>query len=205
MTCFYLSSMIAAMRTFFLIFTCVVIVSLLGACNITGLEQSDPTLTAVPDIAPSEEIIEPSQNYEPVECAFMWANDPLPELSADFNQALQTALPDAEGYAEAYGENCVTEEGEVVRFLAMETDYHVTLKVVDLEDKQALGELVERVMFVLMEFPTEETPGPQPGYIGITFETPDDSVRLWIMRTEIETALKNGMSGIELFNVLIAK
>jgi len=132
----------------------------------------------------------------------MWANDPLPELSAEFNRTLQTALPNAEGYAEAFGENCVTETGEVARFLAMQTDYHLTLMVDDLEDRQALGELVENVMDVLAGFPTEETPGPQPGYIGITFESPEDSFRLWVMRTNVEAALKSGMRGEELFNAI---
>lgn len=183
------------MRTFFLIFTCVVIVSLLGACNI-------------PDITSSMETVEPVEStpaYETVKCAFMWANDQLPELSADLNQALQTALPDSEGYAQAYGENCVTEGGQVVRFHAMETDFYITLKVEDLGDLQVLGELVEEVMDVLSGFPTEETPGPQPGYIGITFESPEDSIRLWDMRTNVEAALESGMRGEDLFNALQSK
>jgi hypothetical protein len=131
----------------------------------------------------------------------MWANESLPELSNDFNQALQD-IAGAEGYAQAYGENCVTNEGEVLRFLAMETDFYVTLKVDDLENKQVLGKLVEQVMEVLAEFPTDETPGPQPGYVGITFETSRDSLRLWIMRNEIETALADGLRGAELFIAL---
>ena len=137
-----------------------------------------------------------------MECAFMWANDPLPELSNDFDAALKVIQSKAEGYAQAYGENCVTNEGKVVRFLAMETDFYITLKVENLEDKQILGKLIEQTMEVLADFPTDETPGPQPGYIGITFETPGDSLRLWVMRTEVEIALENGLQGEELFNAL---
>lgn len=197
--------MIVTMRSIFLIFTCVVIVSILGACNIPTSKQTDFTLTAVSETTPAEEAVEPSQDYESVECAFVWANDPLPELSDDFNQTLQEVLPNAEGYAEAYGENCVTETGEIVRFHAMETDYHITLRVETLENEQILGELLVRVMDVLAGFPTDETPGPQPGYVGITFEAPDDELRLWFTRTEGETALKNGMRGVKFFNALKAK
>ena len=96
----------------------------------------------------------------------------------------------------------MTETGEVARFLAMETDFHITLNVEDLDDQQTLGRLVKVVMTVLAEFPIEDTPGPQPGYVGLTFETTNDSLRLWVMRTDIEAALENGLQGEELFIAL---
>jgi hypothetical protein len=135
----------------------------------------------------------------------MWANQPLPDLSNEFNRALSDVFLNAEGYAQAYGENCVTSGGEVARFLAMETDFNITLQVEDLEDTQVLGELIEQVMAVLADFPTDETPGPQPGYVGITFETPEDSINLWVMRAKIETALADGLRGAELFKLLQEK
>jgi len=159
----------------------------------------------VPDAVPSQETVEPAQVNESAPCAFVWANDSLPELSEAFDKALKEIQTQAEGYAKAYGENCVTEQGEVVRFLAMETDFYITLKVESLENKQALGELSEQVMAVLAEFPTDETPGPQPGYIGITFEAPGDSLRIWFTRTNAKIALENGLQGEELFNALLAK
>lgn len=179
------------MRTLFLKTIGALIMVLLSACNFPK---------------PGEPIsVEPGgQGYEYTECAFMWANEPLPELSDDFNQALKD-ISGAEGYAQAYGENCVSNEGEVVHFLAMETDFYVTLKVENLEDKQTLGELVEQVMGVLAKFPTDEIPGPQPGYVGINFETPEDEFRLWVTRTDIATALENGIRGEELFNALQGK
>ena len=158
--------------------------------------------TDIPNTAPATTTVEQPQDGQPVDCAFMWAIDPLPELSESFDQALKESLPNAEGYAEAFGENCVTEAGDIARFLAMETDYHITLAVDDLNDKQILGKLVEDVMDVLAEFSTEDTPGPQPGYIGITFEAPNDISRLWVMRTDAEVALDNGLQGEELFIAL---
>ena len=190
------------MRTFFLRISFVFITALLSACNFPRSGQPVPDVIDSPDTAPPTKTIQPQQDYEPVECAFMWANEPLPELSNDLEETLKGFQTEAEGYAQAYGENCVTNKGEVVRFLAMETDYYITLKVEDLDDKQALGELIEGVMEVMAKFPTEETPGPQPGYIGITFESDTDSLRLWVPRTKIEVAMREGQRGEELFNSL---
>jgi hypothetical protein len=135
----------------------------------------------------------------------MWAHEPLPELSNQFDTALKDILPQASGSADAYGENCINAQGEVVRFLAMETDYYVTIPVETLEDKGALGEIAEQVMSVLAEFPVEETPGPQPGYVGIIFEAPADELRLWFPRRDAQAALESGLRGEELFNNLETK
>ena len=190
------------MRAFSLLTIGTLIIFLSSACNFPRPGQPVPEVIDSPDIVPSTKTSQPQGDYEPVECAFVWANEPLPKLSDDLDEVLKGFQAGAEGYAQAYGENCVTNEGEVVRFLAMETDYHITLMVEDIDDKQALGELIEGVMEVLAEFPTEETPGPQPGYIGIIFETYNDSFRLWVMRTKIETAMRDGLQGEELFNSL---
>lgn len=142
------------------------------------------------------------QEYVYTECSFVWARKSLPDLSKDFKEALRDVQPQAEGYAEAYGENCIDSQGNVVRFLAMETDFYVALKVRDLEDKQALGELIEQALAVVAKFPVEETPGPQPGYVGITFEAPGNELRLWFTQRDAETALDNGLHGEELFDAL---
>jgi hypothetical protein len=190
------------MRTNFQRIISILTIFLLGSCGLPGSEQSTFELTDTPNVAPATITVEPSQNDQSVDCAFIWAKKPLPNLSESFDQTLKEALPNAGGYAEAYGENCVTETGEIARFLAMETDFHITLSVEDLEDQQMLGNLIEDVMTVLSAFPTEDIPGPQPGYIGLTFETPNDSIRLWIMRTDIEAALERGLQGEKLFTTL---
>jgi hypothetical protein len=93
----------------------------------------------------------------------------------------------------------------VVRFLTKETDFYVTLQFEDLEDKQALGGLIEQVLDVVDKFPVEETPGPQPGYVGITFKAPEAELRLWFTQIDAKAALENGSRGEELFDVLQAK
>lgn len=192
------------LKKFYKVFGILIIV-LLGACNFPRQDQLIASVTIMPENVPALETLEPMQDYASTDCGFTWANEPLPEISSEFNQALQEVLPEAEGFAQAYGENCVTNEGKVVRFLAMETDFYITLQVENLEDRQALGESVEPIMEVLADFPSDKTPGPQPGYIGITFESPEDSLRLWVMRTEVESALEEGLRGVELFNTLQSK
>jgi len=178
---------------------------LLSACNFPGPGQSAPGLTVVPDTEPIPVTETPPQDNTSTECGFVWARQPLADLSKEFDAALKEVLPEASGYAEAYGENCINSQGEVVRFTAMETDFYVTLEVESLEDKQALGELVEQVLSVLEQFPVEDTPGPQPGYMGITFQAPRDELRLWFTQLEAQAAIDNGLRGEELYLALQVK
>lgn len=191
------------MHTFYKI--SIALLFLLSACNFPGQGQPAPGVTLVPVTAPAQITDTPSQDYTYTECGFVWAREPLGDLSKEFDAALKEVQPQASGYAEAYGENCINNQGEVVRFAAMETDYYVTLEVENLEDKEALGLLSEQVLGVLAQFPVEDTPGPQPGYVGITFEAPTGELRLWFTRVDAEAALKNGLHGEELFNALQAK
>jgi hypothetical protein len=92
-----------------------------------------------------------------------------------------------------------------MRFLAMETDFYVTLKVADLEDQQELGNSIEQILEVIAQFPVTETPGPQPGYVGLTFETPGDAVRLWFTQLEAQAAMDHGLRGEELYLALQQK
>ena len=183
------------MRTFFT--TSLLVIFLLSACNFPKPGQSNPGLTVEPDAS--------AQDFTSSECAYMWARKSLPDLSKDFEEALKEMQPQADGYAEAYGENCMDNQGNVVNFLAMETDFYVTLEVKNLEDKQALGELIEQVLAAVAKFPAEDTPGPQPGYVGITFKAPGDELRLWFTQMDAQTALENGLQGEELLNALQTK
>jgi len=187
------------MRSFFI--TSILIIFLLSACNFPRQGQPDPGLTVGPDSGLSTVTATP-QDYTYTECSFVWARESLPDLSKDFKEALKDVQSQANGYAEAYGENCMDSQGNVVRFLAMETDFYVTLEVKDLQDRQALGELIEQVLDVAAKFPVEDTPGPQPGYVGITFEAPGDELHLWFTQSDAETAIENGLHGGELFDAL---
>lgn len=182
-----------------------VIIFILSTCSQPRFQQPTETPSFPPTAIETLERFTPLPVDTSGECGFIWANEALPELSDRFEQALQNAIPGAQGRAQAYGENCVSETGEIINFLAMETDFFVTLKVENLDDKQALGILIQTTMEVLAEFPTDETPGPLPGYVGINFETEHDTLRIWVMSTKIEEALDNGLQGEELLNFLRAE
>lgn len=183
----------------------ILLIFLLSACNFPKPEQPTPGSTVAPEAESARETETPSQDHPYTECAFAWAREPLADLSKEFDEALKEVHPQVSGRAEAYGENCLNDQGEVARFLAMETDFYVTLQVKDLEDKQALGELIEQVLTVVARFPPEDTPGPQPGYVRITFVSRGDELRLWFTQVEAKAVLGQGLQGEELYYALQAK
>ena len=136
-------------------------------------------------------------------CSWNWATQPLPELSAQVQTAMETAgLKGITAAAEAYGENCINAKGEVARFATMETDFRITVKVASLKGRDALGTLLEEILVVLDGFPTGTTPGPQPGYVGVTFRAEKDELRLWFLVKEGESARALGLRGAALLDML---
>jgi hypothetical protein len=180
----------------------ILLLLLCTACTPAGPVQPMSSVTAPPETATVQVTDTPTQDSTYTECGYAWATQPLADLSQTFDEALKEAIPQSSGRAEAYGENCLNSQGEVVRFLTMETDFHITIQVQGLEDKQTLGTLTEQVLTVIGRFPVDETPGPQPGYVGIIFAASGDDLRLWFTQTDAETALENGLHGEELFNAL---
>jgi hypothetical protein len=138
-------------------------------------------------------------------CYFNWATQFLPDLSAQAQVAMEAAgLKDITVRAEAYGENCYdSQTNEPVSFGAMETDFHITVKVADLADKDDLGNSLEKILVVLDKFPTGTTPGLQPGYIGVSFRTDSDELNLWFTVTEGKSARDDGLLGAALLDKLL--
>jgi hypothetical protein len=105
--------------------------------------------------------------------------------------------------AEAYGENCYdAQTDEVVSFGAMETDYYITVKVADLADRNSLGNMLEKILVVMDAFPVGTTPGPQPGYIGVSFQAGGDELNLQFTAAEGKSAREAGLTGAALLDEL---
>ncbi len=137
------------------------------------------------------------------QCGWVWANQPLPELSATLQEALRAnGLPDASANAQAYGENCLDSQGNILRFAAMQTDFYVTLPAASLADTAELGALLDATLAVLDQFPAGQTPGPQPGYVGITFQSSGGEIRLWIAPAHLSELRDSGLGGAALFEAL---
>jgi hypothetical protein len=158
----------------------------------------EPAPTATPTATSTAT---PTAAYE--QCAWQWATQPLSELSAEVQAALEAAgLEGAAVRAEAYGENCLSADNEVLRFAAMETDFHIVVEVESLEDREYLGSLLERILIVLDDFPPGATPGPQPGYIGVRFEAGTGELNLWFTVTDGEAVRAMGLHGTALLEEL---
>ncbi len=176
--------------------------TILLACNLPrpNLEPAPVTKTSTP-FPPA---LTPTATEYPYEqCGWNWATQPLPDLSAQVQSAMEAAgLKDVTAIAEAYGEDCLDANGNPVRFAAMETDFRITVQVALLTDRESLGNLLEQILVVLDQFPASVTPGPQAGYVGVTFQSKDDELRLWFLMEDGESARALGLRGAALLDKL---
>lgn len=140
----------------------------------------------------------------PEGCGYQWTNHPLPELSASFLQSLQVLQPEAQGNAFAYGENCLGADGNIIRFIAMETDFNVTLQVNNLADPSELGEWVVKVMQVIDAIPPDQIMGPKPGLVQMFFQSNGLQEPLGFSIDQFH-GLPAGLSNAEIYQTLKAQ
>jgi len=139
-------------------------------------------------------------------CGFVEGRQTLKDISEQFTGKLKEAgLPNESARAEAYGENCIAADGHIVRFAARETDFYITLTVTDLSDETQLGDLLEKALAVIDQFPVDQTPGPNPGYVGITYKAGEQLQNLWFMQTKVADLRKQGLQGAALYQALLSK
>lgn len=133
-------------------------------------------------------------------CYYTWANQALPDISKQVDDAIKLIQPEASGRAEAYGENCVYADGHS-DFSAMETDFYIIFNVKDLKDSKVLGNWAIDIMAALKPFPRGVVPGGQNGFVEITFKSGDDQK---ILRIDIDKfkGLPAGTSGSDVLKYL---
>ncbi|NWF63673.1 MAG: hypothetical protein HXY38_05130 [Chloroflexi bacterium] len=135
-------------------------------------------------------------------CSYRWAYQDMPELSAEFNGAIQSLNPDASGYAQAFGEECAFSDGLPANFSAMETDFHVALAVEDLKNEEEFGNWLAQVMGIVLQIPKEHLLGPNPGFVEFSFEkNPSEqlTLRVPIQKYNAEGQGKTGAVLFQLF------
>jgi len=140
-----------------------------------------------------------------VDCAWSWANRPLPEVTDQLQAALDAAgIPGATARAYDFGENCNDQEtGTVARFARIETDVEIRLEVVDLQDLDALGSLTDQVVAVLDIFARDSLSGRQPGRIGLNFTLRGAAGHwLYFYDEQLAEARGRGLSGRALLEAL---
>lgn len=160
------------------------LISTLGTPHID--QGPDGAVTAPPD----------AQN-----CGYQWAYQDLPELSSRLQQSLQALQPEAQAAAFAFGENCILPDGSIGQFLAMETDFNITLQVADLNNEAELGEWIVNVMQVIMEIPLTQIVGPRPGRVSLTFQSAGEDRHVTFYINQYQE-LPPGLSPVEILQQL---
>lgn len=161
-------------------------------------DSTTPTATASKSAAPVE-----SPPTEQPPCAYQWAHQSLPELSAELDAEIKSLNSAAEAYAQAFGENCVSTDGSST-FGAMETDFYIRLPVDDLTQEEEFGNWMAQALEFVTQIPREKLQGPNYGFAEFTFEKSEAErivVRVSI-RQYLDTA--QGKSGVELFQMFYA-
>lgn len=132
-------------------------------------------------------------------CYFTWAYQDAPELTNKLDTSVKELNQSASATATLFGEDCTYEDGAST-FGAMETDFTIRLPVEDLSSHEEFGNWIKQVMQIVTQFPREELPGPNYGFVEFRFEkneTENIIVRVPIKKYIDEAKEKNGL---ELFN-----
>ena len=87
----------------------------------------------------------------------------------------------------------------------METDFHISKKMADLTNREDLGGALEKILIVLDALPLGMIPGPQAGYINISFQSGKDESNLSFTASAGKSARMLGLHGAELFEKLKQK
>ena len=170
-------------------------------------ESTLPTPLVHSDTVPSQPHIDqppdgnaPTLPVDKGPCAYMWASQPLTNLTLDLQAAITSLHPEAQGFAFAFGEDCIYQDGSK-SFLAKETDFNITLPVVDLADEDRLGEWIKKVMEVVVGLPAEKVEGPQPGRVTLIFTagTQQKFIQFYI---NVYQSLDPNLSGAEIYRAL---
>jgi hypothetical protein len=162
--------------------------------------QGTPKVTSTSAPLPSEPYIPPTT----VPCAYAWTNKDLPDESAFVQEALKKAgLGDVEAALSAYGENCLdTTTDTIISFTAMQTDFFFSIPVDDINNRAELGNLAEKILRVVAQFPPGKVPGVNTGYVGLVYSTGREEKRLWFQVAQGMRALESGLIGEAMFDGL---
>lgn len=171
-----------------------------GSSSQTATAQMAFTRTAQSVITPSAK---PEKSPSGL-CTYNWATESLPDQTVLLQEALQKeSIAFLSAWAEAFGENCNDSDSNLgLSFSTMETDFHISVAVNDLNNKEELGNIAYEIISTILDFPHGTFPGPNPGYIGINYKSVSSELNLWFQISFIQEDIIHGMNGQELFNKL---
>ena len=165
---------------------------LLGACMASPLSAVPTSAPPIPTIT----LTAPTYGG----CSERWAYHDLPELSAEFQAAIQKLQSEAIANAYAFGEDCEYADGNKT-FLAMETDFNITLHVTDLADEEALGNWLVQVMQIILSVPKEKIIGLGPRHVSLVFQSGDQQQGIYFDIGQYQS-LPTRFSNAEIYQAL---
>src|SRR5215216_5740444 len=125
------------------------------ALPLTAIATAPIVSASAPDIDQSPDGTSTEPVSKPEDCAYQWGYQAMPDVSSDFLQSIRALQPQAQANVFAFGENCVSSNGSTT-FIAMETDFDVTLQVEDLSNAALLGDWIVQVMQVIETVPADQ-------------------------------------------------
>jgi hypothetical protein len=175
----------------------VFLAALLTACNF-------PAIKATP--VPSTETTTPPA-MDPMQedrCAYQWTSKPQPDLSMRLEDALGSAgLSEVRGNVTAFGEDCIdTQTSRAVRFTAMNSEFDIMVTVEDLNDLDALAELVQMILRAADTLPEDELPGPQPARMRLALNSDGERIHLNFAKEDGLAAMQQGLTGMAFLEAL---
>ena len=165
---------------------------ILSACSSSpniSTSEALPTATFTPDLSAA------------AQCAYQWANQDIPELTAQLDTAIKAVIPHSTSRASAFGENCIGNNGRVLRFGAMETDFYVAVSVESLTDYETFGNWIVQAMQAINSMPPDLLMGPNKGFVEFSFKkSSSDAINFRVPIQQYNDSA-NGISGEKLFRM----
>jgi len=136
-------------------------------------------------------------------CTWSWSERSLPPITNLAQIALSMYREgDITVWVDAFGEDCLGENREVLYFGAMNTDFHVTVMLDSLTDEAAMAEIVTGI-YQTLKAGLEEAWLPAPfGRLDITFEAGSEQRLIAARFSSLETLLERGLQGKALLDAL---
>ena len=92
-------------------------------------------------------------------------------------------------------------DGQALKFLAMETDFYVMVSVESVDDYETFGNWIAQVMQVVNALPSDLIVGPKPGFVAFRFEkSPSEGIGVNVPIQQYNESA-NGKTGKELFRM----
>ncbi|MDX2138607.1 MAG: hypothetical protein SF123_10975 [Chloroflexota bacterium] len=173
--------------------------------TLTPSPTAFPTRTVSANAGTAVASLTHSATPQYLQCAWARVRQPLPDLTAQAQAVFDENQFETIVNVEAYGENCIDYRGgtpSVAYFAAMSTDFYVQVYTTSLPDTDQLIEHCLKAYELLLPFIADTSLPARPGYLSMTFNTPDYMATVRAMLSDVERALEDGLTGEALLEAL---